>query len=149
MTIRQYTARWSVLCVFAFASCVTPAPDGWVPVRLGPALPPVDVNEVLVIDAVPATDHVKVGYADPPPGKIVRVSFGDADLLTYFKGEAARMGANTVVLHNSSIKYKSGNNQGTRVEFLFVKDETGTHGGDDMDFDDGALRIDEELLRLY
>lgn len=149
MTISQYSARWGVSLALLLSSCATIAPEGWVPVRSGPAMPPVDVNEVLVIDAAPATDHVKVGYAEPPTDKIIRVSFGDTELLSYFKSEAAKMGANTVVLRNSPIKYKSGRNEGTRVDFLFVKDETGTHGGDEMDFDDGALRIDEEMMRLY
>lgn len=139
------------ICAALICSCASgPSLSGWTPVRSGSVrMPALDESDVLVIDLVPSMDYVKVGHFEPPKNQIVRVSFADTDLLNYFKKEAASMGANTVVLQNSSIRYKSGQNAGTKVDLLFVKDEAGTHGGDDFNSSGGIVPMNDELLQLY
>ncbi len=131
------------------ASCSRePEYSGWttVPVKNPPAK--VSFNDVLVIDQTPNAAYTKVGYITPPADSIIRVSFGDANLLQYFKKQAANIGANTVVLRNSPIEYKSGMAKSTSVDLLYISDEGGSHGGDELNIADKSLD-NGDFLNIY
>lgn len=114
-------------------------------------LPAVDIHDVSVTNGPPEVKYVKVGYVEPPKGRMVKVSFKDRELLDYFKNTAAVMGANTVALTNSALRYKSGAHSGTKVELLLVSDEGGTHGGDELGAGDDVvpMNVTEDGVRLY
>ena len=61
--------------------------------------------------------------------------------------EAAAMGGNTVVIREPRIRYRSGEGKSSRVDVIYVREEMGTHGAEDLGMD--SLPIDEESLRIY
>lgn len=71
----------------------------------------------------------------------------DKELINYFTKEAAAMGGNTVVIREPRIRYRSGEGKSSRVDVIYVREEMGTHGAEDLGMD--SLPIDEESLRIY
>ncbi len=134
-----------LLCLLA--SCSDSGSSDWTPVVSGPPRPPVPRNEVLVIDEYPMGEYVNVGRFDGPDGRIVRVSMEDKALLEYFTKEAAAMGGNTVIIREPRIRYRSGEGKSTRVDVIFLHEEMGTHGGDDLN--DGYAPLDESATVIF
>lgn len=122
-------------------------PGAWTPVVSGPPRPPIQANEVLVIDEYPLGEYSNVGHFNGPDGRIVHVSMDDKSLIDYFTREAAAMGGNTVVIREPRIRYRSGEGKSSRVDVIYVREEMGTHGAEDLSLD--TLPIDEESLRIY
>ena len=113
----------------------------------GPPRAPIPQNEVLVIDEYPMGEYTNVGHFNGPEGRIVHVSMEDKELIDYFTREAAAMGGNTVVIREPRIRYRSGEGKSSRVDVIYVREEMGTHGAEDLGMD--SLPIDEESLRIY
>nr|WP_270589304.1 hypothetical protein [Akkermansia muciniphila] len=101
----------------------------------------------LVIDEYPMGEYTNVGHFNGPEGRIVHVSMEDKELIDYFTREAAAMGGNTVVIREPRIRYRSGEGKSSRVDVIYVREEMGTHGAEDLGMD--SLPIDEESLRIY
>ena len=57
------------------------------------------------------------------------------------------MGGNTVDIREPRIRYRSGEGKSSRVDVIYVREEMGTHGAEDLGMD--SLPIDEESLRIY
>lgn len=130
------------------AACSSPSgPNAWTPVTSGSPRAPIPQNEVLVIDEYPMGEYTNVGHFNGPEGRIVHVSLEDKELLDYFTREAAAMGGNTVVIREPRIRYRSGEGKSSRVDVIYVREEMGTHGAEDLSLD--SLPIDEESLRIY
>lgn len=139
-----------VFCLISglIASCSPSAgPNAWTPVTSGTPRAPIPQNEVLVIDEYPMGVYTNVGHFNGPNGRIVHVSMDDKELIDYFTKEAAAMGGNTVVIREPRIRYRSGEGKSSRVDVIYVREEMGTHGAEDLGSD--ALPIDEESLRIY
>lgn len=98
--------------------------DTWTAQPQLQGLVPISTNEVLVVDQAPSTNYTKVGTINGPVG--ANVPFNPGDQMEFFKETAAAMGGNTVVITPSS------NNSPTKLNVLYVKEEVGTHGGDDF-----------------
>lgn len=129
-------------------ACSSPSgPNAWTPVTSGPPRAPIPQNEVLVIDEYPMGEYTNVGHFNGPEGRIVHVSMEDKELIDYFTREAAAMGGNTVVIREPRIRYRSGEGKSSRVDVIYVREEMGTHGAEDLGMD--SLPIDEESLRIY
>lgn len=129
-------------------ACSSPSgPNAWTPVTSGPPRVPIPQNEVLVIDEYPMGEYTNVGHFNGPEGRIVHVSMEDKELIDYFTREAAAMGGNTVVIREPRIRYRSGEGKSSRVDVIYVREEMGTHGAEDLGMD--SLPIDEESLRIY
>ena len=129
-------------------ACSSPSgPNAWTPVTSGPPRAPIPQNEVLVIDEYPMGEYTNVGHFNGPEGRIVHVSMEDKELIDYFTKEAAAMGGNTVVIREPRIRYRSGEGKSSRVDVIYVREEMGTHGAEDLGMD--SLPIDEESLRIY
>lgn len=129
-------------------ACSSPSgPNAWTPVTSGPPRAPIPQNEVLVIDEYPMGEYTNVGHFNGPEGRIVHVSMEDKELIDYFTKEAATMGGNTVVIREPRIRYRSGEGKSSRVDVIYVREEMGTHGAEDLGMD--SLPIDEESLRIY
>jgi len=129
-------------------ACSSPSgPNAWTPVTSGPPRAPIPQNEVLVIDEYPMGEYTNVGHFNGPEGRIVHVSMEDKELIGYFTREAAAMGGNTVVIREPRIRYRSGEGKSSRVDVIYVREEMGTHGAEDLGMD--SLPIDEESLRIY
>lgn len=95
----------------------------------------------------PWGEYTNVGHFNGPEGRIVHVSMEDKELIDYFTKEAAAMGGNTVVIREPRIRYRSGEGKSSRVDVIYVREEMGTHGAEDLGMD--SLPIDEESLRIY
>ena len=116
-------------------ACSSPSgPNAWTPVTSGPPRAPIPQNEVLVIDEYPMGEYTNVGHFNGPEGRIVHVSMEDKELIDYFTREAG-------------IRYRSGEGKSSRVDVIYVREEMGTHGAEDLGMD--SLPIDEESLRIY
>lgn len=134
-------------------SC-SPGGDGgkWVPVQDGVRRPPIDANEVLLIDDFPSCAYVRVGMFKPASGSNVRLRINpdDQEGIHYFKNHAAAMGGNTVVIHDPKVNFKSSSRDtGTRVDVIYVREEEGTHGGDDIGSSSDVVPMNEELMQIY
>ena len=116
-------------------ACSSPSgPNAWTPVTSGPPRAPIG-------------EYTNVGHFNGPEGRIVHVSMEDKELIDYFTREAAAMGGNTVVIREPRIRYRSGEGKSSRVDVIYVREEMGTHGAEDLGMD--SLPIDEESLRIY
>ncbi len=130
-------------------SCTnTSGVGGWKPVVTSASKAPVAANDVLIMDSFPLGDYANVGHFEGPAGKTLDVSDLDVKQMDYFKTEAAKMGGNTVVIRKPRIAYRSSEGQGTKVDVLYVREEIGTHGGDEQNFD-SSIPLDEESFRIY
>ena len=117
-------------------ACSSPSgPNAWTPVTSGPPRAPIPQNEVLVIDEYPMGEYTNVGHFNGPEGRIVHVSMEDKELIDYFTKEAAAMGGNTVVIREPRIRYRSGEGKSSRVDVIYVREEMGTHGAEDLGMD--------------
>lgn len=98
------------------------------------------------MDEYPLAEYTHIGYFSSPDGQIVRVSLENTELINYFTKEAAAMGGNTVIIRDPRIRYRSGEGKSTRVDVIYMREEMGTHGEEDLG---DALPIDEDTLRIY
>ena len=136
-------------CLTSLITACSPStgPNACTPVTSGAPRTPIHQNEVLVIDEYPMGEYTNVGHFGGPDGRIVHVSMDDKELINYFTKEAAAMGGNTVVIREPRIRYRSGEGKSSRVDVIYVREEMGTHGAEDLGMD--SLPIDEESLRIY
>ncbi|MEG1507154.1 MAG: hypothetical protein RSB48_03185 [Akkermansia sp.] len=134
-------------CMALMSSCSNEAPHSiWVPVTSGPPRPPVNVQDVLVMNDYPVGDYMMIGHFEAAPGTSGQLSADDSTY-SFLKKEAATMGGNTIVVKENPLKFKSGKGEGNRVDVLYVREEMGTHGGDDWGGD--TVPMNDELLRIY
>lgn len=121
-TIIVITALFTLL----LESCSTKVEhtEAWTAQPKVQGLVPIPTNEVLIVDQAPSTSYTKVGTIDGPVG--ADVPFNPGDQMEFFKETAAAMGGNTVVITPAS------NNGPTKLNVLYVREEVGTHGGDDF-----------------
>ncbi|MDO4410957.1 MAG: hypothetical protein Q4C05_06725 [Akkermansia sp.] len=142
LTILTLTTLISVLCACSPHNSTA----DWTPVITGPPRPAISQNEVLIMDEYPLAEYTHIGYFSSPDGQIVRVSLENTELINYFTKEAAAMGGNTVIIRDPRIRYRSGEGKSTRVDVIYMREEMGTHGEEDLG---DALPIDEDTLRIY
>ena len=143
-----------ILTAGMLMSCSMGSSDGgrWEPVADGKRRDPIDAEEVLLMDEFPSCPYVHVGSFTPTPGTNPRLNmdYSDAERVRYFKSRAAAMGGNTVVILEPRVNYKSSSRDaGTRVEVIYVREEEGTHGGDDIGSSSDVVPMNEELMQIY
>jgi hypothetical protein len=146
MNLSVYSLLLIVTALFAACSPST-GPGAWVPVVSGTPRAALPQSEVLVIDDYPLGEYTNVGHFNGPTGRIVHVSMDDKELIEYFTKEAAAMGGNTVVIREPRVRYRSGEGKSSRVDVIYVREEVGTHGEEDLG--QNVLPTDEEYLRIY
>ncbi len=124
----------------------------WVPVSGAERRAPINSSEVLLMDDFPSAPYVRVGSFKPAPGTSphLRMDYNDKDRVQFFREHAAAMGGNTVVIVEPRVNYRaSSRDAATTVEVIFVREEEGTHGGDDIGGSSDVVPMNEELMRIY
>lgn len=134
--------------LFFMTSCANNAlQTSWIPVVTGPPMPPGNEQDVLLMDAYPVAEYVSVGRLEPAPGFSGKLSLHDEAAISWLKKRAAAMGGNTVVVRENTLKFKSGKGPVNKIDVLYVREEVGTHGGEDWTGD--SVPLNEDLLRIY
>lgn len=122
------------------------AQASWIPVVTGPPMPPVSEQDVLLMDDYPIGEYVSVGRLEPVSAS-QKHPLQNEENVRFLKQKAAAMGGNTVVVKENPLKFKSGKGGGSKIDVIYVREEVGTHGGEDWSGD--AVPLNEDLLKIY
>lgn len=109
-------------------------------------MPPVSEQEVLMMDDYPIGEYVSIGRLEPVSAQ-QKHPFQSEDAVRILKQKAAAMGGNTVVVRENPLKFKSGKGFANKIDVIYVREEVGTHGGEDWTGD--AVPLNEDLLKIY
>lgn len=111
-------------------------------------MPPVNEHEVLFMNDFPDYPYVKVGsFVPTSPAFSQRIDCENPVAAQFFKSQAAAMGGNTIVVHE--IPGNAAQNKLIKVEVIYVKEDVGSHGGDELGPADGVIPWDEEMMQIY
>lgn len=102
----------------------------------------------MIIDEFPSGNFTKVGRFESKSPEVISLAPGNP-IFVYFKQEAAAMGGNTVVIRPPRVQYKNAKGQGSRVDVIYVREDEGTHGEEDLGGSDDVVPMDEEFSRIF